>query len=65
MLVINVVDRALQILESFHPLGETVEVVGTLNVVNGTFKLLEFVHVLLDLGKAMFGVNIVDCGRIQ
>ena len=65
MLVVNVIDWALQILESFHPLGETIVVVGTLNVVNGTFKLLEFVHVLLDLSKAMFGVNIVDCGSIQ
>ena len=65
MLVFNVVDRALQVLQSVHSLCETGKVVGALNVVNGPGKVLEFVHVLLDLSKSMGSVNIVDCGSIK
>ena len=65
MLVIDVIDGALQVLESLHPLSKTIEVVGTLNVVDGTGKVLEFVHVLLNLGKAVLGINIVNCGGIR
>ena len=65
MLVLDVIDRALQVLESLHPLSETIEVVGALNVIDGTGKVLEFVHVLLNLGKAMLGINIVNYGGIR
>ena len=60
MLVLDVINGALQVLESLHPLSETIEVVGALNVINGTGKVLEFVHVLLNLGKAVLGINIVN-----
>ena len=64
MLVINVVDGTAEVLQGLHPLCETIEVVATIDVIHRTGQVLQLVNILLDLSKAMCGVNIVDCGSV-